>query len=114
MFSSPPRTSQPDFDAQPPRGPSNFAEIPLASHSVPPVDNGFSGSVGASHQHGVSEEEFDAYSLSASAPFLLFSAQKVPFSLAFICSVCKFRVTLFRNSNVIAFLFEVLLRDILL
>ncbi|KAG0623865.1 hypothetical protein M758_3G207500 [Ceratodon purpureus] len=101
VFSSPPRTSQPDFDAQPPRGPSNFAEIPLASHSVPPVDNGFSGSGGTSHQHGVSEEEFDAYSLSASAPFLLFSAQKVlsekklmnTASLGFGALVCPGRET---------------------
>lgn len=88
-FSSPPRPSQPDFNAQLPRGPSNFAEIPLASHLAPPVDNGFSGSLGSGHQHGISEEEFDAYSLSASAPFLLFSAQKVCSSywLSFASSV---------------------------
>jgi hypothetical protein len=101
VFSSPPRPSQPDFNAQPPRGPSNFAEIPLASHAAPPVDSGFSGSLGTGHQHGVSEAEFDAYSLSASAPFLLFSAQKVLFVLAFVHLVCEFKATLFRNFYVI-------------
>lgn len=81
VFSSPHRPAPPDFNAQ---RPSNFAEIPLAAHSsAPPADNGFSRS-------GVLEEEFDAYSLSASAPFVLFSAQKVYLGLLtiFVTEFC--------------------------
>lgn len=74
-FSSQPRPSPPpDMNARP----SNFAEIPLAPHSAaPPADNGLSSRAG--HPQRALEEEFDAYSLSASAPFVLFSAQKVAF-----------------------------------
>ena len=114
VFSSPPQPSQPEFNAQLPKGPSNFAEIPLASLSSPPVDNRFSGSSGAGHQHGLAEEEFDAYSLSASAPFLLFSAQKVLFFLARIGRAYELRLTLFCDICVIDILVEILLRGLLL
>ncbi|KAG0554331.1 hypothetical protein KC19_12G083000 [Ceratodon purpureus] len=77
VFSNPSRPAQPAPDGRHPRGPSSFAEVPLASHlSAPLADNGH-GSLGGSNQQGLLEDEFDAYSLSASAPFILFSAQKV-------------------------------------
>lgn len=77
MFNSPPRPPQPDYHVQQPRVPPNFAEIPLAPHSPAQLaDHGLSGLSGVGI-HGVTEEDFDAYCLSASAPFLLFSAQKV-------------------------------------
>lgn len=78
VFSSLPRPLQSAHDAQHSRGPSNFAEVPLALHSSAPLaENGHAGSLGDSNQQGLLEDEFDAYSLSASAPFVLFSAQKV-------------------------------------
>ena len=77
-FSSPPWPPQPAHNGQHPRRPSNFAEVPLASRSSGlPAENGHAGSLESSNQQGLLEDEFDAYSLSASAPFLLFSAQKV-------------------------------------
>lgn len=79
VFTSPARATPADYNPQN-REPSNFAEIPLARALAPQSTNGHSTALGGGHHHQ-SEEEFDAYSLSASAPFVLFSAQKV---LAFL------------------------------
>lgn len=75
VFTSPARATPADYNPQN-REPSNFAEIPLARALAPQSTNGHSTALAGGHHHR-SEEEFDAYSLSASAPFVLFSAQKV-------------------------------------